>query len=51
MAETDEMLVMFGARERSQSQYDDLLVAAGFEWSTLASSPSTWSVLLTRPAL
>ncbi len=44
------MLVMFGARERSQSQYDDLLVAAGFEQSTLAPSPNTWSVLLTRRA-
>ncbi|MEO8829937.1 methyltransferase [Lapillicoccus sp.] len=45
------MLVMFGARERSQSQYDDLLVAAGFETSTLAPSPNSWNVLLTRPAV
>lgn len=44
------MLVLFGARERSQSQYDDLLVAAGFEPSSLSPSPNTWNVLLTRRA-
>lgn len=43
------MLVMFGARERFQSQYDDLLVVAWFEPSTLAPSPNTWNVLRTRP--
>jgi O-methyltransferase domain/Dimerisation domain len=45
------MLVMFGARERSQSQYDDLLVAGGFKPSSLAPSPNTWNVLLTRRAI
>lgn len=42
------MLVLFGARERSHSQYDKLLVAGGFEPSSLAQSPNTWNVLLTR---
>lgn len=44
------MLVMFGARERTQQEYDGLLVAAGFRPSVLAPSPNTWNVLSTQPA-
>ena len=44
------MLVMFGARERTQSEYDDLLVAAGFTPSTTSTSPNTWNVLRSRPS-
>jgi SAM-dependent methyltransferase len=43
------MLVMFGARERTKQEYDDLLVAAGFGPSELAPSPNTWNVMTTRP--
>jgi SAM-dependent methyltransferase len=43
------MLVMFGARERTKQVYDDLLVAAGFGPSDLASSPNTWNVMTTQP--
>jgi tRNA A58 N-methylase Trm61 len=43
------MLVMFGGRERSRSEYGALLVRAGFEPPTLTASPNTWNVLVTRP--
>ncbi len=43
------MLVMFGARERTKQEYDDLLVAAGFMRSGLAPSPNTWNVMTTQP--
>jgi SAM-dependent methyltransferase len=43
------MLVMFGARERTKQEYDDLLVAAGFGPSDLAPSPNTWNVMTTQP--
>lgn len=43
------MLVMFGARERTKQEYDDLLVAAGFRPSDLVPSPSTWNVMTTQP--
>ena len=42
------MLVMFGGQERTQAEYDDLLVAAGFESSTLEPSPNTWNVMRTQ---
>lgn len=44
------MLVMFGARERTQAEYDALLVAAGFAPSALPASPNTWNVLATHVA-
>lgn len=44
------MLVMFGGRERTKTQYDELLVTAGFAESTLASSPNIWNVLETHSA-
>lgn len=44
------MLVMFGARERTQEEYDALLVDAGFAPSRLSPSPNTWNVLRTQPA-
>jgi hypothetical protein len=43
------MLVMFGARERTKQEYDDLLVPAGFGPSDLALSPNTWNVMTTEP--
>jgi hypothetical protein len=43
------MLVMFGARERTKQEYDDLLVAAGFRPSDLVPSPNTWNVMTTQP--
>ncbi len=43
------MLVMFGARERTQQEYNKLLVAAGFRAAALAPSPNTWQVMETQP--
>jgi hypothetical protein len=43
------MLVLFGARERTQAEYDVLLQAAGFTPSRLAGS-GDWNVLEARPA-
>ena len=43
------MLVMFGARERDQQEYDALLVDAGFTPSRLRGS-GDWNVLESRPA-
>jgi hypothetical protein len=45
------MLVMFGARERTHAEYDELLVAAGFTTSELADTGTDWNVLEARPAL
>ena len=44
------MLVMFGGRERTKAEYDDLLLDAGFTTSTIGPSPNTWNVLRTHPA-
>jgi len=44
------MLVMFGARERTQEEYDALLTGAGFTTSRLAEPASEWNVLEARPA-
>jgi O-methyltransferase domain/Dimerisation domain len=48
------MLVLFGARERTQAEYDDLLHDAGFTPSRLADPVahpgSEWNVLEARPA-
>jgi hypothetical protein len=44
------MLVMFGARERTKAEYDELLVAAGFTASVLADMGTDWNVLEARPA-
>ena len=43
------MLVMFGARERTQAEYDQLLTIAGFTPSSLTVSPNTWNVLIAEP--
>jgi hypothetical protein len=43
------MLVMFGARERSQGEYDALLVGAGFTASRLGGT-GDWNVLESGPA-
>lgn len=44
------MLVMFGARERTQAEYDALLAEAGFTRSTLGATGTDWNVLEARPA-
>jgi SAM-dependent methyltransferase len=44
------MLVMFGARERTRAEYDQLLVAAGFSPATLADIGTDWNVLEARLA-
>ncbi len=44
------MLVLFGARERTQAEYDDLLTESGFTPSRLAEPASEWNVLEARPA-
>jgi hypothetical protein len=44
------MLVMFGARERTKAEYDELLVAGGFTPSVLADTSTDWNVLEARPA-
>jgi O-methyltransferase domain/Dimerisation domain len=44
------MLVMFGARERTKTEYDTLLVTAGFAPAMLGPSPNTWNVMETQPA-
>jgi hypothetical protein len=44
------MLVMFGARERTKTEYDALLVATGFAPTRLHPSPNTWNVMETQPA-
>jgi len=44
------MLVMFGARERTQEEYDGLLTEAGFTTSRLAEPVTEWNVLEARPA-
>jgi hypothetical protein len=44
------MLLLFGARERTQAEYDELLVAAGFTPSRLADPVTEWNVLEARPA-
>jgi hypothetical protein len=44
------MLVLFGARERSQAEYDELLSSAGFTASRLAEPVSEWNVLEARPS-
>jgi hypothetical protein len=43
------MLVMFGARERTKAEYDELLVAAGVTSSVLADTSTDWNVLEVRP--
>ncbi len=43
------MLVLFGARERTQAEYDGLLTASGFTASRLADPVSEWNVLEARP--
>jgi hypothetical protein len=43
------MLVLFGARERTQAEYDELLTAAGFTTSRLADPVTEWNVLEARP--
>ena len=44
------MLVMTGGRERSESQYRELLAAAGFTLSRIAPTPSAFCVIEATPA-
>jgi orsellinic acid C2-O-methyltransferase len=44
------MLVMFGARERTQDEYDALVTAAGFTPTRLLAAECDWNVLEARPA-
>ncbi len=44
------MLVAFGARERTEAEYAELLVASGFTGSELADTGTDWNVLEARPA-
>ena len=44
------MLVMFGARERTQEEYDALVTAAGFTPTRLLAAECEWNVLEARPA-
>jgi hypothetical protein len=43
------MLVMFGARERTQEEYDVLVTAAGFTPTRLLAADCEWNVLEARP--
>ena len=43
------MLVAFGARERTEAEYAELLVASGFTGSELADTGTDWNVLEARP--
>jgi DNA-binding HxlR family transcriptional regulator len=43
------MLVLFGARERTASEYGVLLEAAGFDPGVLLGTESTWNVIEARP--
>jgi hypothetical protein len=43
------MLVMFGGRERTQAEFDDVLARAGFSSSVLAPTGTDWNVLEARP--
>jgi hypothetical protein len=45
------MLVMFGARERTKAEYDDLLLSAGFTASVLTDTHTDWNVLEARPVV
>jgi len=44
------MLVMFGARERTQEEYDVLVTGAGFTPTRLLAADCEWNVLEARPA-
>jgi orsellinic acid C2-O-methyltransferase len=44
------MLVMFGARERTMTEYDALLVGAGFRPGRLIGPGMSWNLVETRPA-
>jgi hypothetical protein len=44
------MLVMFGARERTQEEYDALVTAAGFTPTRLLAVECEWNLLEARPA-
>ncbi len=44
------MLVMFGARERTQGEYDALLTAAGFASGVVPDTATSWNLIETRPA-
>jgi hypothetical protein len=41
------MLVMFGARERTEQEYDALLVAAGFPSGSVPDVATSWNVIET----
>jgi hypothetical protein len=41
---------MFGARERTMTEYDALLVGAGFRPGRLIGPGMSWNLVETRPA-
>jgi hypothetical protein len=43
------MLVMFGARERTATEYDALFLPSGFEAGRLQTTDGEWDVIETRP--
>ncbi len=43
------MLVMFGARERTASEYDVLFLTGGFEAGRLLTAEGPWDIIETRP--
>lgn len=45
------MLVMFGARERTEAEYGVLLVEAGFRRGELIGPELSWNLIETRPAV
>ena len=45
------MLVMFGARERTKSEYDALLADAGFRTGELIGPELSWNLVETQPAV
>lgn len=44
-----QMLIALGGRERTATEYGELLSAAGFELEQIVPTPSSVSVLITRP--
>ena len=44
------MMVAVGGRERTASEYDQLLRASGFELEHIVPTASTFSVIVGRPA-
>jgi hypothetical protein len=43
------MLVLFGARERTIADYGDLLDVAGFDRGTMFGTDTAWNIIEARP--